>query len=138
MIVLDTNVTSELMRPSPEPHVVAWVRGRSGNELYTTSITVAEIRYGVERLPEGARKTLLKNTAEQVFAFAHHVLSSDAPAAALYGAIVSTRDRVGAPINGFDAQIAAICRLHAATLATRNTRDFEHTGIDVVDPWRDG
>jgi predicted nucleic acid-binding protein len=137
MIVLDTNVTSELMRPSPEPGVVAWVRARSGNELYTTSITVAEIGYGVERLPDGARKALLKSTAERVFAaFAEHVLGFDAPAAALYGAIVSVRERLGAPIDGFHAQIAAICRLHAATLATRNVRDFEHTGIDVVDPWR--
>src|SRR5689334_2602335 len=102
MIVLDTDVASELMRPSPSPDVVAWVRARSSNELYTTSITVAEIGYGLERLPDGARKTLLRTTAAQVFqAFTEHVLAFDAGAADLYGAIVSGRDRVGTPIDGF-------------------------------------
>jgi predicted nucleic acid-binding protein len=138
MIVLDTNVTSELMRPSPSPVVTAWVLARHSAELYTTSITLAEIGYGIERLPDGNRKDLLRITAEQVFsAFAEHVLAFDAAAAFRYGAIVSGRDRVGAPIDGFDAQIAAICRVHAATLATRNVKDFEGTGIDVVDPWHD-
>ena len=136
MIVVDTNVTSELMRPSPAPVVVAWVRAQSGSDLYTTSITVAEIAYGVERLPDGARKGLLRVTATQVFsAFTDHVLSFDADAAALYGEIVSSRERGGAPIDGFDAQIAAICRRHAATLATRNVNDFAETGVDIVDPW---
>jgi toxin FitB len=137
MIVVDTNVASELMRPAPEARVVAWVRAQDNNELYTTSITVAEIAYGIERLPDGARKALLRATATQVFsAFADHVLPFDAEAAGLYGAIVSARERDGAPIDGFDAQIAAICRLHSATLATRNGKDFDQAGIDVVDPWR--
>ena len=111
MIVVDTNVASELMRPAPDARVVAWVRAQDAGELYTTSITVAEIGYGVERLPEGARKALLRATATQVFsAFAEHVLAFDAGAAGLYGAIVTARERAGAPIDGFDAQIAAICR----------------------------
>jgi toxin FitB len=136
MIVVDTDVASELMRPTPDARVVAWIRAQDAGELYTTSITVAEIGYGVERLPEGARKALLRATAAQVFsAFAEHVLTFDADAAGLYGAIVSARVRGGAPIEGFDAQIAAICRRHAATLATRNVKDFERTGVDVVDPW---
>jgi toxin FitB len=139
MIVVDTNVASELMRPAPDARVVAWMRAQDGGELYTTSITVAEIAYGVERLPDGARKALLKATATQVFtAFAEHVLAFDADAAGLYGAIVSARQQAGAPIDGFDAQIAAICRCHAATLATWNVKDFERTGVDVVDPWREG
>jgi len=136
MIVVDTNVASELMRPAPDARVVAWMRAQDGSELYTTSITVAEIGYGVEQLPEGARKALLKATAAQVFsAFAEKVLAFDADAAGLYGAIVSARERSGAPIEGFDAQIAAICRRHAAALATRNVKDFEQTGVDIVDPW---
>jgi predicted nucleic acid-binding protein len=136
MIVVDTNVASELMRPAPDTRVVAWMRAQDGSELYTTSITVAEIGYGVEQLPEGARKALLKATAAQVFsAFAEKVLAFDADAAGLYGAIVSARERSGAPIEGFDAQIAAICRRHAAALATRNVKDFEQTGVDIVDPW---
>ena len=137
MIVLDTNVTSELMRPSPSPIVEAWVRAHRAADMYTTSITLAEIGYGIERLPDGARKALLKATAEQIFStFAEHVLAFDTAAAVLYGSIVSARDRIGAPIDGFDAQIAAICRAHGATLATQNVKDFADTGIDVLDPWQ--
>jgi predicted nucleic acid-binding protein len=137
MIVLDTNVVSELMRPIPSPAVEAWVRARPGDELYTTSVTVAEIGYGIERLPDGARKKLLATTAHQLFsAFAAQVLAFDAVAAGVYGAVVCGRDRVGAPIDGFDAQIAAICRIHAAPLATRNIKDFDRTGIELIDPWQ--
>ena len=139
MIVVDTNVASELMRPAPEARVVAWIQAQDSSELYTTSITVAEIAYGIERLPDGARKALLRATAVQVFfAFTEHVLPIDADTAALYGEIVSSRERGGAPIDGFDGQIAAICRRHSATLATRNVKDFQQTGVDVVDPWREG
>jgi predicted nucleic acid-binding protein len=88
--------------------------------------------------PEGARKALLRATAAQVFsAFAENVLPFDADAASLYGAIVGARERDGAPIDGFDAQIAAICRHHSASLATRHVKDFEGTGVHVVDPWRE-
>lgn len=139
MIVLDTNVVSELMRPSPAPRVVEWVRAQNAGELFTTSITVAGIGFGVERLPDGARKALLKATAAQVFGrFADHVLAFDADAAVLYGVIVSGRERAGTPIDGFDARIAAICRLHDAPLATRNVKDFGGTAVNVVDPWSDG
>jgi predicted nucleic acid-binding protein len=138
VIVADTNVASELMRPTPASSVVAWVRAQEADELHTTAITVAEIGYGIERLPEGARKALLRATATQVFsAFAERVLAFDAGAAALYGEIVSARERSGAPIDGFDAQIAAICRRHGASLATRNVGDFANTGVDVIDPWRE-
>jgi predicted nucleic acid-binding protein len=138
VIVLDTNVVSELMRPSPAPAVAAWVRAHSAAELYTTAITVAVIAYGIERLPDAARRAPLRATAEQVFAaFTEHVLAFDAAAAAHYGSIVSARERAGAPIDGFDAQIAAICRAHAATLATRNIKDFHDAGIEILDPWGD-
>lgn len=137
MIVLDTNVTSELMRPTPDPNVSTWVRGQRTVELFTTSITLAEVRYGIERLPDGQRKEQLRRTADQVFsAFADQILSFDVAAAAQYAVIVTGDERSGTPIDGFDAQIAAICRTHAASLATRNVRDFQHTGIEVVDPWR--
>ncbi len=137
MMVLDTNVVSELMRPRPSPVVEQWVRGETSDELYTTAVTVAEIGYGIERLPDGARKTLLAATAQQLFStFSDHVLAFDAAAAGIYGAIVSGRDQAGAPIDGFDAQIAAICRVHGASLATRNVKDFDRTGINVIDPWK--
>ncbi len=137
MIVFDTNVVSELMRAEPSPVVVGWVRSRRASELYTTSITLAEVRYGIERLPDGSRKHLLRTVAEEVFAaFEEQVLPFDVEAATRYAAIVSERDRVGLPIDGFDAQIAAICASHGAALATRNLKDFRGTGIEVVDPWQ--
>lgn len=136
MIVVDTNVVSELMRPEPAPVVVTWIRSRARRELYTTSITLAEIRYGIERLPEGRRKRLIQTTAEQVFvSFEEQVLPFDATAAMHYAPIASAREQAGAPIDGFDAQIASICRTYQAALATRNLKDFEDTGIDIIDPW---
>lgn len=136
MIVLDTNVASELMKPSPASVVTGWIRARPGNELCTTSITLAEIRCGIERLPAGARRNLLKAAAFDVFAaFDAQILPFDAMAATQYATLVANCDRVGRPITGFDAQIASICLSRDATLATRNVRDFEGTGLTVVDPW---
>jgi len=137
MIVVDTNVTSELMKPSPAAAVAAWVRSKSATDLYTTSITLAEIGYGIERLPRGRRYDELKQAATDVFsAFTEQILAFDTTAATEYVSVVSHRERAGTPINGFDAQIASICRAHRATLATRNVKHFQATGIDVVNPWR--
>ncbi len=137
MIVFDTNVISELMRSEPSPVVVGWVRSLRASELYTTSITIAEVRCGIERLPDGSRKQLLTAVADKVFAaFVEQVHSFDVEAATRYAAIVNERDRAGLPIDGFDAQIAAICRSHGAVLATRNLKDFHGTGIEVLDPWQ--
>ena len=136
MIVLDTNVASELMKPFPALVVRDWVGAHRNNELYTTSITVAEIRYGIERLPASRRRDLLKATADDIFAaFENQILPFDAAAATRYAVIVARRDHAGLPIDGFDAQIASICHTHNATLATRNLKDFHDTGIDVIDPW---
>ena len=138
MIVLDTNVVPELMRARPSPAVVGWLRDQRAADLYTTAVTVAEIRYGIERLPDGRRKDRLGSTADDVFAaFPEQILSFDAVAAVEYARVVARRERAGAPIDGFDAQIAAVCRVHAASLATRNLQDFKGTGIDVVDPWQE-
>jgi toxin FitB len=137
VIIVDTDVVSELMRPDPSPAVVDWVESRPPRDLYTTAITAAEIRYGIERLPASQRRELLAATAAEVFAtFGEHVLPFDNRAAARYGRIVADRERSGAPIRGFDAQIAAIGRLHDATVATRNGKDFNGTGVEVVDPWQ--
>ncbi|MHB1572228.1 MAG: PIN domain-containing protein [Solirubrobacteraceae bacterium] len=136
MIVLDTNVVSELMRPAPDARVIAWLRGQADDSLYTTAITLAEIRYGIERLQDGQRKTLLRTAADQVFgSFERQVLPFDARAARQYAEVVSKRDRLGRPISGFDAQIASICIEHEASLATRNSADFEHAGISLINPW---
>lgn len=136
MIIVDTNVVSELMRKAPAQAVRAWVRSHDARELFTTSITLAEIRHGIERLPDGGRKDLLRATAADVFfAFANQVLPFDARAALRYATLVAHRDRAGLPIDGFDAQIAAICRACDAALATRNLKDFQHTGVELINPW---
>ena len=137
MIVLDTNVVSELMRPRGEAHVIAWADEQPADRVYLTAVTTAELRYGVARMPDGRRKTDLADRLQRTIAeeFASRILSFDDNAAALYAAIVMGRERRGLPISMADAQIAAICRHHGAGLATRNTKDFAHTGIDVIYPW---
>jgi toxin FitB len=136
MIILDTNVVSELMRPEPAPAVASWVRDRDRHELRTTVITLAEVRHGIARLPDGRRKQALLAAADEVFsAFADQVLPVDTAAAEHYAVIASSRERAGKPIAGFDALIAAVCRSQGAALATRNASDFDGTGIEIIDPW---
>jgi predicted nucleic acid-binding protein len=136
VIILDTNVVAELMRPEPSPQVSAWVRGRDRRDLRTTSITLAEIRYGIAQLPDGRRKTVLLDAAEDIFrAFADQILPVDEAAAVHYAAIAGTRERAGKPIAGFDALIAGVCRSRGARLATRNQPDFDGIGIEVINPW---
>jgi predicted nucleic acid-binding protein len=135
VIVLDTNVLSELMRSRPASQVVDWVDGQ--DELAITAVTVAELLYGVARLPDGTRKVKLTAAVRALVEeeFSGRVLAFDGSAAEHYADIVAERERSGRPESSADAQIAAICRTHGAHLATRNVRDFEGTGIDVVDPW---
>ena len=136
MIVADTNVVSELMKAEPSSGVRAWVFGHRHHELRTTAITVAEILYGIERLPNGRRKTALREAAREVFSrFAEDVLAFDVAAASIYPEIVDYRERQGRPISGYDAQIAAICRSNGAKLATRNERDFAAVGVELINPW---
>lgn len=116
-----------------------WVRSHAARELCTTAITVAEIHYGIERLPAGRRKEALRVAAADIFeTFAEQVLPFDTLAAEQYALVVSQRDGLGLPIDGFDAQIAAICRARGAALATRNLADFDKTGIELINPWRAG
>ncbi|WP_353222886.1 type II toxin-antitoxin system VapC family toxin [Salinisphaera hydrothermalis] len=138
MIVLDTNVLAELMRPTPNPLVVDWVDAASaGDDIAITAITVAEILYGIERLPEGRRKQQLGGVAAMMFEedFAGAIFSFDAEAAVHYAERVAASEAAGRPASMADAQIAAICLSHGATLATRNTKDFEAFGVTLVNPW---
>jgi predicted nucleic acid-binding protein len=136
VIVVDTNVTSEVMRREPAAAVLAWLAEQPPGDLYSTAITVAEIGYGVARLPDGQRREFLRATASEVFsAFSDRILSFDTRAAAYYAEVVIERERSGAPISGFDAQIASICLSHGATLATRNVKDFDGVGIALTNPW---
>jgi toxin FitB len=138
LIVMDTNVVSELMRAEPAEAVARWVGLQPAGELATTAVTVAEIGYGIQRLPAGRRRELLRAAAADVFdAFPDLVLPFDGAAASLYPGVVVERDSAGLPISGFDAQIAAICRSKGALLATRNTADFASLGLVLVNPWLD-
>jgi toxin FitB len=138
LIILDINVLSELSRQDPDERVLAWFDSQAAAQTGTTAITAAELLYGVARLPDGRRKTGLAEAVRGILDddLAGRVEPFDAPAAAYYAAIVSARERAGRPISTADAQIAAICRKLRAVLATRNARDFEHTGIELVDPWQ--
>lgn len=137
MILLDTNVISELMRTEPEPSVVAWVDAQAADQVFISAITVAELFYGVMRLPDGQRKRELAGLVAAAVDedFSGRVVAFDDVAARHYAHIVVARERSGRAISMADAQIAAVCRSHSATVATRNVDDFADTGIRVVNPW---
>ena len=138
MIVLDTNVISELARQAPDPGVLSWLDSLDISGVATTAVTAAELRYGVARLPEGHRKRELTAVIRGLLAEDFHgrVLPFDERATARYADIVTGRERIGRPIGVADAQIAAICRDAVAILATRNTADFKETGVELIDPWK--
>jgi predicted nucleic acid-binding protein len=137
VIVLDTNVVSELMRPEPNPAVLAWVDAQSDRDLWLCSVVVSELLYGLARLPMGSRRAQLTQAFEAMLAedFAGRVLAFDLPAAVVYADLVSTREQQGQPLAMADSQIAATCLAHGARLATRNVRDFEGLGLSWVNPW---
>lgn len=137
MIVVDTNVISELTRYVPDPGVLSWLDELPVGELATTAVTAAELRYGAAGLPSGHRKRELTVAISGLLNedFYGKVLPFDERAAIRYADIVASRERTGRPIDVADAQIAAICRDLGATLATRNIADFEETGIPLIDPW---
>jgi predicted nucleic acid-binding protein len=137
MIVLDTNVISEALRPSPEEAVLRWLAKQDRALVFTTAITQAEILYGVEVLPAGKRRNRLHAAVERLFAyeFHGHILPFDVESALVYPKLVSDRERLGRPISQFDAVIASVCRSRNAAIATRNIGDFEHCGLDIIDPW---
>ena len=137
MIVLDTNVVSELMRNLPNERVANWVDQHPASDVFLTAVTAAELQYGVERLPDGRRKSVLMVKVAELLADDFHgqILPFGSMAAAYYAEISAARERGGHPISMADAQIAAICRHHKADLATRNTKDFVDTGIRVLNPW---
>ena len=138
MIVLDTNVLSELMRPAPDTTITNWVATQSAANLFVTTITQAEILHGVLLLPQGRRRDAIEVAADAMFEedFAGRILPFSSLAARAYAEIAVARRQSGRPISQFDAQIAAIARSAGAAVATRNVPDFEGCGIRVIDPWR--
>ncbi len=137
MIILDTNVLSELMKPKKSEIVRSWAAQQSLMSLFTTTITQAEILYGIALLSAGKRRDELSQAAHLMFSedFAGRVLPFDQAAAVAFANIASQRRHNGTPISQADAQIAAICYTHAATIATRNFSDFEECGISIINPW---
>lgn len=137
MIVLDTNVLSEALKPSPEEAVLRWLAEQNREAVFTTAITQAEILYGVELLPSGKRRNRLHAAVERLFVdeFPERVLPFDFDSALVYPKIVARRARLGRPISQFDALIAAVCQSRNAMIATRNTSDFEDCGLTIVNPW---
>jgi len=139
MILLDTNVVSEFMRPLPGPEVQSWISSQPPAALFISAVTEAELRLGLELLPPGKRRDGLEAALESMLAqdFADRILPFDRAAATAFAKIVAERRKLGRPIAQFDAQIASIARCRGASLATRNIADFTDCGIQVINPWRD-
>ncbi|MBZ5601468.1 MAG: type II toxin-antitoxin system VapC family toxin [Acidobacteriia bacterium] len=136
MIILDTNVLSEALRPVPSPDVVRWLSAQSG-ELAITTLTQAEILYGIERMPAGKRRAAVKSEIEAVLSqFLGRILPFDERAAEQYAVIAALRESMGRPISQTDAMIAAIARCHGASIATRDTAGFNHCGVGLINPWK--
>jgi predicted nucleic acid-binding protein len=137
MIVLDTDVLSEALRPVPEPSVMAWLANQPRASLFTTTVTRGEILYGIRLLSDGKRRRGLWDAAKKIFDedFADQLLSFDSDAADMYAEIAASRRAAGKPISQIDAMIVAMARSRGASLATRNVKDFEDCGTDVVNPW---
>jgi len=137
MIIIDTNVISELIRPTPEPAVEAWLGEQDGLSIYLTAISEAELCYGVAIMTSGKRRDGLGIAIDRILRddMAGRILPFDSAAARAYADIAATRRSAGKPISQADCQIAAIARAHKAPVATRNTPDFEGCGIDLINPW---
>ncbi len=137
MIVLDTNVVSEAIRPQPDPSVASWLASRPSSALFITAITQAELLYGLELLPDGKRRRGLTDAVHAILhgGFRGRVLPFDGPAAEAYATLAAGRRAHGKPISAFDAQIAAIARSRGARVATRNVEDFDGCGVEILDPW---
>ena len=140
MIVLDTNVVSELVVPRPAGAVIEWIFDQAAYGVYLTSISEAELLYGIAVMPMGKRRERLLGAVEGMLRedFAGRVLPFDRKAARAYAVVASSRRAAGRRIDPADCQIAAIARSLGASVATRNVRDFEECGIDVINPWDAG
>lgn len=137
MVVLDTNVVSELMRPSPNPAIESWIADRPAASLFFSAVGEAELRFGLAIMPAGRRRDAFASEIEAMLSedFADRILPFDSEAARAYAVIAASRRVAGRPIAEADCQIAAIARSRGMALATRNVRDFEDTGIHILDPW---
>ena len=137
MIILDTNILAVFMTSPPSETVVEWLNAQDPTSLYITSISIAEVCYGLQAMPEGKRRRLLEDRFEQfiVKAFASRILNFNESAARVYGELRAYRKKIGRPLSDFDGQIAAIARTRGFSLATRNVKDFEHCLVELINPF---
>ncbi len=137
MILLDTNVVSAVMARMPEPSVLEWLDSQRTDTLFLSTISIAEIGFGLQVLPTGKRRRILEDRFDRFVAsgFAQRVLSFDEKAARLYGELMGHRRRRGRPMSSLDGQVAAIARANHFAVATRNVRDFEECGLEIVNPF---
>jgi predicted nucleic acid-binding protein len=136
MIILDTNVISEFARPMVSERVESWLAAQDPLELATTTVTEAELLAGIELMPNGRRRNeIARETLDFLNYLGPRVLAFDRDAAREYAAVVLQRRAARLATENADGQIAAIARLHGATVATRNIADFEHSGIRLINPW---
>ena len=139
MILLDTNVVSEVMRVAPSPAVLAWLNEQDSTTLFVSTVTIAEIEYGLRVLPDGKRRTGLRDRLEHFLAqaFEGRIRDFDQAAARSYGEVMGGRREIGRPMSVPDGQIAAIARACGYAVATRNVADFEDCGLSLVNPFGD-
>lgn len=137
MIIVDTNVVSELLRPIPDPRVEHWLAAQDGYDIYLTAISEAELRYGVAIMDNGKRRDAFAEAIDRILVedMAGLILPFDSAAAGEYATIAAIRRATGRPIAQADCQIAAIARTHGAAVATRNIADFEGCGVNLIDSW---
>lgn len=137
MIILDTNVLSEAVRPQPDEAVVRWLRFAPVDDLFTTAITEAEMRYGAARLPAGRNRREREAQINHIFAvrFAGCILPFDTCAALVFPNVILSMQKQRRSHSFPDAQIAAIALAHSAAVATRNVEHFEHSGVQIINPW---
>ena len=137
MIVLDTNIVSEVMKVSPSKWVIEWLNAQESSSLFLSTVTIGEIEFGLRVLPDGQRRRSLKERFEQFVsqAFTQRVLDYDESAARTYGEVMGYRRELGRPLSVPDGQIASIARTHGFAVATRNVSDFEECEIELINPF---
>ena len=139
MIILDTNIISEMMKSLPSQNLMTWVDQQNVNELFVTTITIGEIVYGLNALPSGNRRKMLEDAFNLTMsgAFEYRVLDFDALSAHRYGRLMADRKKMGKPLSILDGQIAAIAHVNGFKIATRNICDFSDCGLELIDPFEE-
>ncbi|HQT90375.1 MAG TPA: type II toxin-antitoxin system VapC family toxin [Acidiphilium sp.] len=137
MLLLDTNILSEMMRPEPDRKVVDWIVRQPSVELHTAAVCQAEVLAGLAIMPSGRRRTDLEEAARAMFTneFGGHILPFDTDAASVYADVFAVRRKIGRPCGTVDLMLAAIARVRGARVVTRNVSDFDGLGVAVVNPW---